>query len=98
MHIELTGAEGGFVRVRPTAHARSDEMKNMQEAPESGYRKQLDIAMNEKERVYFYCKIGSYFGKGWITLEPRMASRSGLFTRVEILMNRDGGLNLKSQY
>jgi len=98
LYIELTGMEDGFIRVTPTARVRSDKMKNMKQAPESGYQKRLSIAMNDKEGVYFYCRIGSYYGKGWITHEPRMASRSGLFTHIEILMNRDGGRDLKSEY
>jgi hypothetical protein len=98
LHIELAGVEGGFVKVTPTARARNDKMKSMQQAPEHGYKKQLDIAMNETEGVYFYCKIGSFYGKGHITHEPRMRSRSGLYTHMEILMNRDGGRNLRSEY
>lgn len=98
LRIELAGVEGGFVKVTPAARRRSEKMKSMQQAPEHGYRKQLDIAMNETEGVYFYCKIGSFYGKGRITHAPRMGSRSGLYTHMEILMNRDGGRNLRSEY
>lgn len=50
--------------VRPTPSRRRDKYNELTEAPESGYRQQLEITPSQKDSVFFYCRFGEYYGKG----------------------------------
>ncbi|WP_319408809.1 DUF4124 domain-containing protein [uncultured Desulfosarcina sp.] len=64
LHLELQGVEGGFLPVETTAFKIRDKYNELEEAPENGYRKQLKIIPSQKKSVFFYCRIGKYYGKG----------------------------------
>jgi hypothetical protein len=52
-----------FRQRRPPFKLR-DKYNELEEAPENGYRKQLEIIPSQKKSVFFYCRIGEYYGKG----------------------------------
>ena len=64
LHLELQGVEGGFIPVETTAFKIRDKYNELEEAPDNGYRKQLEIIPSQKKSVFFYCRIGEYYGKG----------------------------------
>jgi hypothetical protein len=64
MHLELQGVEGGFIPAETTAFKISDKYNELEKAPANGYKKQLEILPSQKNGVFFYCRIGEYYGKG----------------------------------
>lgn len=96
-HIELTNAEGGFVTVKPTESVFKEKLQNMRLAPEYGYKKMISVKMNAShgDSVFFYCKIGEFYGKGYMT-SPKTEKGGGLelVSHIEIEMNTEGGRNL----
>lgn len=96
-HIELIDAEGGFVSVKPTESDFRAKMRNMREAPKHGYKKKISVNMNASygDSAFFYCKIGEFYGKGYIT-SPNIEKMGDfeLVSNIYIEMNTEGGRNL----
>lgn len=64
LHLEIQGAEGGFIPAETTVFKLRDKYNELEEAPASGYQKKLEIIPSQQKSVFFYCRIGDYYGKG----------------------------------
>jgi hypothetical protein len=97
--LGLKGIEGGFIPATPTASQFRKKFDELGEAPVSGYRRQLEVRPSETDGVFFYCKIGDYYGKGYL-VRPTFEWIRGngiVRTDLEIYLNpTTGSRNLKS--
>lgn len=99
LYIELKDIEGGFIMATPVGTAYRKRFDSLQEAPATGYRPRLAVKPGQSEGVFFYCKIGSIYGKGEVVRPTYMKSRDTgmLRTYVTIYLNYSGSRNLKSR-
>jgi hypothetical protein len=68
VYLGVTGAGNG-VQAYPESDMMISEklvLRRMREAPETGYEQEILLNVREAYR-YFYCKIGQFYGKGYIS-------------------------------
>lgn len=100
VHLWTTDAQGGFVVFtprqprtgEPSPHIVAGEMDT---CPESGYARSIPLSGNGAY-TYFYCRIGPWFGKGyvaglkfWNSMDPKEVSAN-----IRIALNPDGSRNV----
>jgi len=96
--LDFSAADGGVVPYEPEAHRIEEIEREMSEAPAEGYQARLELDPSRDRPLYFYCRIGPFYGKGKV-LPP--AVERGSFGRratamVEIRLNPDRSRNLET--
>jgi hypothetical protein len=86
LHLELQGVDGGFIPAETTAFKLRDKYNELEEAPENGYRKQLEIIPSQKKSVFFYCRIGEYYGKGRLYQPSIRKLRDVPYVRTSVVL------------
>ncbi len=94
----------GVVLYEPRTDSPSPSMvfREMREAPASGYQNELrfDQVTEVKRLYYFYCTIGGWFGKGYVSI-PRFSDKRSLdeaVANMEIQLNPDGSRDVTTHF
>jgi hypothetical protein len=82
IQLENCGEGDGFImRSGVQAPPSRDEigLRQLLEAPESGYSSRLEVAATDDnpETIYFYCKANGQYGKGMVSGRPIIAEEDG---------------------
>ncbi len=93
--LSFSGDEGGFLVFEPSVRSPHYWIgfREMQEAPESGYQRYLEITDEAPDYIFFYFRVNGKFGKGRIT-RPYLETSSDdslVIAPVILLMNDTGG-------
>jgi hypothetical protein len=97
LHLELVQAEGGFVRATSSTSLTVRKMLDrMEEAPKFGYQARLRLRLHDNRDVYFYCKIGGYYGKGRLAA-PGISDPDTIQSYIMIYMNPDGSRDMRGR-
>jgi len=93
VRLTSTGVGDGFVVFRLSSAQRLPYLvfREMVKAPENGYESQIDFSKHLGDRVFFYCRIGGYYGKGWIG-RPAFGNeeRTLMVATADLLINPTG--------
>lgn len=93
------GSAAGVVLYRPGVRDLKAIRYEMREAPEAGYGRSLELDPNGAEVVYFFCKVGEFYGRGSVTpalVEDLGGGRKRVVAHVQIEFNPDGSRNLET--
>ncbi len=98
--LVLSAPEDGLVVYSPVADSRIADLvfREMREAPETGYKNEIDFdgLSSAGGKVYFYCRIGGLYGKGFVN-DPYFKNthlRDKVETIVRIRLNPNGSRNV----
>jgi len=100
IYVEFSGTDTGVIaaNVSPVGNWR-DIYKKMLIAPEHGYSNKLFITLKNKQKQYFYCRIGGLYGKGNVSslsANSPSSNNKTLTVSIEIYLNAAGSRNLNA--
>ncbi len=102
--LVLSAPEDGLAVYSPIADSRIADLvfREMREAPETGYKNEIEFdgPSSAGGKVYFYCRIGGLYGKGFVN-EPSFKNthrRDEVETIVRIRLNPNGSRNVTTHY
>ena len=93
--VTFSTPDAGFAVYKPSSAPVLENLcfREMRQAPETGYSQRLDFADDVGDFVYFYCRIGSNFGKGHVSRPNFLEGKrmdSAVVAPITILLNPTG--------
>jgi hypothetical protein len=74
VHLCASSPEDGFIafEAKHITHNPTWDLRSMKQCPSGGYTNSLLIQRERDKKLFFFCKLGTKYGKGYITRELRV--------------------------
>ncbi len=101
--LVMNDPEGGFVIHKPKRKLMEVLSREMKEAPEEGYVREImvdDTTLGEKRRIFFFFKTGEMYGKGYLSPPYLFTSKKEGYLvemAIHLFLNPTGSRNVRTK-